>query len=131
MPTVLDRRKMANDPRVHGDDGLGVEFESVVGLVASRGSGSLAGAAPRGEAVGVESGIPILPECIYVAAVSDSPDGPEGGVSRAELEPPPTDLLPTGRQTPLLIVSRNEVGVRMSRSVLTPNVIEQRGEKVE
>jgi hypothetical protein len=113
---------------LHGDGGVGLEPEGVVGLVSIGGTGPLAGAAPGAETVGTASGVPNVPERVRAVAVPDSQDGAKGGVSALGLESPPADLLPTRQQTPLLIAGRNDVGIRMSRSALTPRAIEQNGE---
>ena len=87
---------------IHGDDGVGLEPEGLVGVVASGGTGSLADASQRGEEVGVGAGVPNLPECVCIATVPDSQDGPEVGVSTLGLESSYVNIVQADRQTELL-----------------------------
>ena len=81
---------------VHGDDGVGVEPEGVVGAAAAGGAGPLAGAASRGEAWVLRLEFKTFVNAFVRAAVPGGPDGPQVGVSAAVLEPAPVDLLPLG-----------------------------------
>ena len=114
---------------VHGDDGVGVGPEGVVGAAAAGAAGTLAGEASGREALGVGPGVQDLREGVRAAAVSDRPDGPAAGVSVAGVEPAPADLLPVGRSAALAERGHIEVGVRMRRSAAAPSATPQEGRR--
>ena len=102
---------------VHGDDGAGLEPEGVVGAVAARSAGPLAGATPRARSsrcCGWSSRRFV--NAFVRSAVPDRPHGPPAGLSAAVLEPVPADLLPPGRVSCAADAAHLEVGVRMLRS---------------
>src|SRR4051812_50189160 len=82
---------------LHGDDGVGLESEGVVGVAATRGARPLAGKVPSGEALGVTAGVQGLCECLCAAALPDCPQRPEVDLSLAGLESLSGDLLSSGR----------------------------------
>ena len=81
---------------VHGDDGVGLEPESLVGVDAAGRAGTLAGEIPSGEAWVLRHGVQDVRECLCASALPDRADGPQVGVSAVGMEPAPTDLLPPG-----------------------------------
>src|SRR5206468_12486005 len=87
---------------VHGDDGVDVEPEGVVGPDAAGGRGTLARAAPRGEGVGAGVGVQSLRERLRASAVPDRADGTSPAVSVAVVEHASAHLLPDGSSAALL-----------------------------
>ncbi len=87
---------------LHGDDGVGLEPQSVVGAVVAGGARTLAAASPGREAVGVDPGVPDVCASVYPAAVPGRADGAPAGVSAAGVEPSPTDFLAAGGRVALL-----------------------------
>ena len=66
---------------VHGDDGVGLEPEGVVGADAAGAARPLAGEAPGGEALGAAAGVQDVRERLRASAVPDRPAGRQVGVS--------------------------------------------------
>src|SRR5262249_8758732 len=87
---------------VHGDDGVGVEPESVVGAAAARGAGSLAGEASGRKALGAGPGVQNLCAGLCAFALSSGAWRSAASVSSAVVEPVSGDLLPLGRRLTLL-----------------------------
>src|SRR5260370_14770022 len=79
---------------VHGDDGVGLEPDGLVGVDAAGRARPLAGQAPGREAVGLADRVQDVRERLRPTGVSGGAHGSETGVSSAVVEPIPTDLLP-------------------------------------
>src|SRR5205823_310081 len=74
---------------VHGDDGVGLEPESVVGFDTAGRGRSLAGTTPGRQTVGLEDRVQDVRECVCPFAVSNRADRGQVGVPLAGLEPVP------------------------------------------
>src|SRR5262249_48592851 len=87
---------------LHGNDGLGLEPESLVGLVVAGSTGTLAATAPRREAVGVGTGVQDVRTSVCALAVPDCADRSALAVSPAVMEPTPIHLLAPDSRTAVL-----------------------------
>src|SRR5208283_3293239 len=87
---------------IHGDGGIGVESESLVGSVAHRQSGTLASASTRRKGESVADGVQNLHQCIHPHTLSNSSRGSTIDLSFGELELLATDVLPSVRTVALL-----------------------------
>src|SRR5262249_47308153 len=87
---------------IHGDDGVGLEPESMVGAEPARGTGPLASPASNPKALGIALGVQEVCQCFCASAVPDHPHRPQADLSAPGLESVPADLLPVGRRVALL-----------------------------
>jgi len=90
---------------LHGDDGLGLGPEGLVGAATAGGAGAVAKTTPSRETLVVGAGIQNVCECVYAYPVPAGADGPAAGLPAVGLEPALADLLPCGRTAALLRVA--------------------------
>src|SRR5580704_5402066 len=112
---------------LHADDGLSLEPEGLVGIDPARNSRPLARETSRRKTMGAETGIQDVPERIHAPSLPDPQDWPQAGLQAAWLEPASVNLLSFARRAALLNRNRPEVGIRTSRSPITPNASGQKG----
>ena len=79
---------------LHGDGGLGVESEGLVGAVADAALGTLAGAISAGASDRAANGVQNVRQCVRAAALSDYSSGSAANLSRAQLESVAEGVLP-------------------------------------
>src|SRR5262249_23318616 len=100
---------------VHGDGWVGLEPQSVVGVVADGNAGALGRASSPGKRHGVADGVQDLHQCLYVFSLPDCSRWPPLDLSAVELESVAKNLFP--RTGPVTLLTRPvEAGVRMLRS---------------
>src|ERR1700693_3912806 len=87
---------------LHGNDGLGLESQGLVGADAARGFGALAGPTARGETVGPGTGVQDVRAGLRPAALPISAYGSEVGVSLIVVESAPANFLAFGDSVTLL-----------------------------
>jgi hypothetical protein len=81
---------------VHGDDGVGLGPEGVVGVAAAGNAGPLGRKVSDREALGVGVGVQDVRQCLHAVAVPVGTNESAVGVPTAVLEPSLADLLPPG-----------------------------------
>jgi hypothetical protein len=113
------RRRSGEQLGLHGDGVVGLEPESMVGVVADGNSGALGRAPSARERNGVAHGVQNVRQRLHAAAEPDHPHGPTVDLPLAQLEPLERDVLPRPRPATLL-TQVTDAGVRMLRSPMAP-----------